>query len=82
MLKVLTYFCEDGTVVGRQVLFFIKIHTYIAYFIYFAFFDIPTRFPFPTRERIPYILVYNQAKWLINNLDRDYKPLPLMPNEE
>lgn len=78
MLKVLTYFCEDRTVVGRQVLFFIKIHTYIAYFIYFAFFDIPTRWG----ERTPYILVYNQDKWLINNLDRDYKPLPLMPNEE
>lgn len=74
MLKALTYFCEDETAVGRQVLFLIKVHTYIAYFIYFAFFNIPTRWG----ERIPYTL----GKWLINNLDRDYKPLPLMPNEE
>lgn len=53
MLKALTYFCEDETAVGRQVLFLIKVHTYIAYFIYFAFFNIPTRWG----ERIPYILV-------------------------
>lgn len=74
MLKALTYFCEDKTAVGRQVLFLIKVHIYIAYFIYFAFFNIPTRWG----ERIPYTL----RKWLINNLDRDYKPLPLTPNEE
>ena len=43
MLKALTYFCEDETAVGRQVLFLIKVHTYIAYFIYFAFWQTGAR---------------------------------------
>lgn len=76
---MLNYFCGDWTAGGNQRFFSLTYtNSYCLFYIFFVSFSIAMRWG----ERIPYILLQNWVKWLVNNLDRDFKALPRLPNEE